>query len=582
MNNPEPASYHVVAMSLPIVYTVDGDHDPNGLLFTLERHHPVLWWLRREWQRDNEYLPRLHRRRQLIQLVVDGLWRYEEMRKTLQTDDGRFDDLLRDFGGPDGHRRRDHSVDTNQAGIDDRHGICGRGGRDPRLRAIRQNYRATLDEVIHALDELTGGHVDELDPDPAVRARWRTEWQAQLEHADLAMEAALRRVDASLAAARAQWPGFDWQRWLCNDHTPPNRGLGVSAPPFDRCNPLRPVPLVHPLVLRAYKDERLEVHLRNEIRDRAVGLHVQGGGLEGGVTQNDGADVGDNPSSLVTPGGTRRYVWTCPQEGAWPFNDLADVRGSEAGSKVHGLFGALIVGANGTSYHDPETGDLLEGEDRAAVGLYVDIHADEDDGGPTGDEPCGAALDPPGGYVDLHTGGPRDDKLRTHREFTVFMHDEPEIHSPLHPPGEHSVMPLSYRAEPMPNRLPHRMRRYAERTPANPTPGQVGIDHTAVGIHIDDELTEVFSIARRPNGEFVERVSGEEQHHSSWLFGDPVTPILRCYQGDPARIRLVHAAVKETHVFHLHVHQWRATPSDTGTPGRPTGSQLLDSITIGP
>ena len=119
------------------------------------------------------------------------------------------------------------------------------------------------------------------------------------------------------------------------------------------------------------------------------------------------------------------------------------------------------------------------------------------------------------------------------------MHDEPEIHSPLHPPGgEHSVMPLSYRAEAMPNRFPHRMRRYAERTPANPTPGQVGIDHTAVRIVVDDELTEVFEVARNPDGDFLERVSGEEQHHSSWLFGDPVTPILRAYKGDPARCLL--------------------------------------------
>ena len=124
-------------------------------------------------------------------------------------------------------------------------------------------------------------------------------------------------------------------------------------------------------------------------------------------------------------------------------------------------------------------------------------------------------------------------------------------------------MPLSYRAEPMPNRLPHRMRRLAERTAPEPPPDQVGIDHSAVTIELDDDLGEVFRIARTPEGEFLERVAGEEQHHSSWLFGDPITPILRCYKGDPARIRLVHGGVKETHVFHLHVHQWRATPQDT-------------------
>jgi hypothetical protein len=339
---------------------------------------------------------------------------------------------------------------------------------------------------------------------------------------------------------------------------------------------MKPVPLVHPLVLRAYRNEPLEIYLRNEIRDRLVGMHVQGSGLVGGVPRNDGADVGNNPSTVLGYRDEFVYEWSCPDEGIWPINDLADVRGSEAGSNVHGLFGALVVGANDTTYHDPETGYLLEDEERAAVGLYVDIHVDGDDG--RDETPCGTDLDPDGGYVDLHQDG-----LRSHREFTVVIHDEPEIHSPLHPPGgEHSVMPLSYRAEPMANRLPHRMRHYAHLTPENPPPGQDGIDHTAVEIEIDDELAEIFHVARTPDGRFLEIVSGEEQHHSSWLFGDPVTPILRCYKGDPARVRLVHAGVKETHVFHLHVHQWRATPADTGEPGTPTGSQLLDSITIGP
>ena len=146
-------------------------------------------------------------------------------------------------------------------------------------------------------------------------------------------------------------------------------------------------------------------------------------------------------------------------------------------------------------------------------------------------------------------------------------------------------MPLSYRAEPLPNRLPHRMRRLAEQTPPEPPPGQVGVDHSAVKIeHRRRPRRGLPGSPARPDGRFLERVAGEEQHHSSWLFGDPVTPILRGYEGDPARVRLVHAGVKETHVFHLHVHQWRATPQDTaaqpGTGG--AGSQLLDSITIGP
>jgi FtsP/CotA-like multicopper oxidase with cupredoxin domain len=68
---------------------------------------------------------------------------------------------------------------------------------------------------------------------------------------------------------------------------------------------------------------------------------------------------------------------------------------------------------------------------------------------------------------------------------------------------------------------------------------------------------------------------GEEVHHDSWVFGDPATPILRGYKGDPAKIRLVHGGVKETHVFHYHVHQWF---KDTHN----TDSDVIDSIAVSP
>lgn len=68
---------------------------------------------------------------------------------------------------------------------------------------------------------------------------------------------------------------------------------------------------------------------------------------------------------------------------------------------------------------------------------------------------------------------------------------------------------------------------------------------------------------------------GEEVHHDSWVFGDPVTPILRGYVGDPAKIRLIHAGVKETHVFHYHVHQWFNDPDNLE-------SEIFDSQATSP
>ncbi|WP_100372897.1 multicopper oxidase domain-containing protein [Bacillus sp. FJAT-45037] len=68
---------------------------------------------------------------------------------------------------------------------------------------------------------------------------------------------------------------------------------------------------------------------------------------------------------------------------------------------------------------------------------------------------------------------------------------------------------------------------------------------------------------------------GEEVHHDSWVFGDPSTPILRGYCGDPVKIRLLHAGVKETHVLHYHVHQWSKDPQNTD-------SEILDAQAISP
>lgn len=68
---------------------------------------------------------------------------------------------------------------------------------------------------------------------------------------------------------------------------------------------------------------------------------------------------------------------------------------------------------------------------------------------------------------------------------------------------------------------------------------------------------------------------GEDCMMSSWAHGDPATPILHGYAGDPFRINLIHAGTKETHVFHLHVHEWGLWPDDPN-------STLIDAVTIGP
>ncbi|MBQ8803638.1 MAG: multicopper oxidase domain-containing protein [Tyzzerella sp.] len=123
------------------------------------------------------------------------------------------------------------------------------------------------------------------------------------------------------------------------------------------------------------------------------------------------------------------------------------------------------------------------------------------------------------------------------REYAVFFHDELEIKDKNgnHPLDPHTGLPsmttaISYRSEPMRNREP--------------------LSHD----HAD---------------------TGEDISMSSWVYGDPAPPILRAYVGDPSKIRLIHGGVKETHVFHLHNHQWKLEPAcQTST--------IIDSISISP
>ncbi len=123
------------------------------------------------------------------------------------------------------------------------------------------------------------------------------------------------------------------------------------------------------------------------------------------------------------------------------------------------------------------------------------------------------------------------------REYAVFFHDELEIKDKdgMQPVDHLTGLPssttaISYRSEPMRNRHP---------------------------------------LTHEPGD------SGEEISMSSWVYGDPAPPILRAYVGDPSKIRLIHGGVKETHVFHLHNHQWRLE-------GDNPNSTILDSISISP
>ena len=263
---------------------------------------------------------------------------------------------------------------------------------------------------------------------------------------------------------------------------------------FDQPIP-QPYEEVRPLVIRANVGDTIQINFENKLNRRAS-IHVQG--LSYHVLASDGANVGFNPDT--TTDRFRCYVWQADKEGVYLFSDMADTRSNEKGTNVHGLFGAIIVEAAGSTWSDPVTGKPLDS------GLFADIY-----------NPASPAF----------------------REYAVFFHDELEIltkdgQPPVDP---HTGLPngttaISYRSEPMRNRLP-----------LDPNAG-----------HTD---------------------TAEDISMSSWAYGDPAPPILKAYVGDPSKIRLIHGGVKETHVFHLHNHQWRLDPDDPK-------STIIDSISISP
>lgn len=61
---------------------------------------------------------------------------------------------------------------------------------------------------------------------------------------------------------------------------------------------------------------------------------------------------------------------------------------------------------------------------------------------------------------------------------------------------------------------------------------------------------------------------------SSYVHGDPVTPLLETYEDDPIRIRLFDGAHEEQHCFNLHGLRWRQEPTHAASP-------LIQSQTMG-
>ncbi|WP_437594947.1 copper oxidase [Sorangium sp. So ce1000] len=368
----------------------------------------------------------------------------------------------------------------------------------------------------------------------------------------------------------------------------------VAADPSKPLGPgnatLRPGKRPRPLVLRVNAGDRLSISFTNWLAPATGALpststltrdaSIQVVGLQIRDIDALGGDVGNGASSLAAPGETRRYELFAGREGTFLMHSGGAMVGSEPGPGrriSQTLYGAVHVEPPGAvAYRSQVTADEL-----AAAELdppnpdgtpRIDYDAVDDDG-----EPILKMIDDAGeivhgdlnaiiaGFEKTEVGTSSSVNMGYFREFTVLFHDILSVVQPI----------PEYQADP----------RY------NGVRTGFGINYGASSLG-----SAVFANKRRIGpSKSCEECKFEEFFLSSWVNGDPALNIDRDdagnavealypddpsnvshgYLGDPVRVRNLHAGPSETHVFHLHGHQWLRSPGNDK-------SAYIDSQTIGP
>lgn len=272
----------------------------------------------------------------------------------------------------------------------------------------------------------------------------------------------------------------------------------------------------------------------------------------------------------IPPGHSTTYEWVIPADAKTSthlfFSNAAPSGGEgDGGSLVHGLFGALHVEPPYSTWYRSQ----ISQADYAAVTAQrigtarLNYNAVRQDGtpilnllrqrGPAEFDLIGSDLN---AIIEEHPGYRRDASAPpAFREFTAIFHDElktfyrdefTELESSFTLAGVRDGFGINYGASGMGSLL------LANRKGIGPAKNCVECAY-------------------------------EEFFLQSWANGDPAllpqypddpSGVHHSYLNDRVEFRNLHAGPKETHVFHLHAHQWLAQQSGTGT--------YLDSQTIAP
>lgn len=371
-----------------------------------------------------------------------------------------------------------------------------------------------------------------------------------------ANEAAVRSQEAALKAA---------SNLPINDPTAAkvSNGLGQDA--------------IQPLVLRARLGECVVINLTNKIVNAPRGgptgdpVITQPGGVPpvsidlAGVSYDaaagqGGQAVGNNSVNMAAPGGPakqyRYFLDPLMGEGAKVFRSGGD----SVQLTAHGLFGTLIAEDSGARWYEPVSG----------------VEKTNDNNWSNWE----AMVDP--------AVGP------TFREATIIYHEVGDENFNLRRPLRENAdaAPVGDQVQ-FGRNLP--MIDAGPPDPANPRNGGGGTNAYRPGSRALNYRSEPFF--RRLQNEAPRGLTAQQNNesiaYSSYPYGDPATPIVKSYLGEPTKTRLVHAGFEQLHVHHLHggATRWRQNPGadntaiDTGltkVPIQNAKSIRLDSQTISP
>ncbi|KYF54129.1 copper oxidase [Sorangium cellulosum] len=352
---------------------------------------------------------------------------------------------------------------------------------------------------------------------------------------------------------------------------------------------LRPGKRPRPLVLRVNVGDKLRIKFTNLLRPaparpgdsprtRSASVHVAG--LQIRNIDALGGNVGDGPDSLADPGETRYYELFAANEGTFLFHSGTPIAGGGQGDgalTVLGLFGAVTVEPAGAvayrsqvtakelkdaSYHEtnPDGTPLINYDAKDEHGEPILRMINDDDEIVHGDLNAIIA-----GYDDSQLDGPSPVARGRFREFTAIFHDELRVvqafekldkDESFH--GVRDGFGVNYGASGFGSIL------LANRERIGPSKECVECKY------------EEFFLTSWANGDPAMVVERDRRGRAiRALFPDDPSNVHHAYLGDPLWIRNIHAGPKETHVFHLHAHQWLKAPNNEN-------GMTLDAQSLGP